>query len=120
LTTWQPQADPVKAARFIMERVIGKLMDKPEGLPSESSFAPSAISAFPCRHCIHTEPHLTWFGPRAVPKLTTPVLDMVSMPEMPQTKVNKCLIALVGKKVVAKVNVGVSNALASYNASICS
>ncbi|RXK34874.1 DASH complex subunit DAM1 [Tremella mesenterica] len=55
------------AARLIMEKVIGRLMDAPDGLPIKA---------------------------------------MVFPPELPQPKVNKCLIALVTKKVVAKNNIG--------------
>ena len=41
---------------------------------------------------------------------TAPVADLVSS-DLPQIKVNRCLIALVGKKAVTKVNEGVSLSL---------
>jgi hypothetical protein len=36
------------------------------------------------------------------------VPDIVSSTDLPQPKVNKCLIALVGKKAAIKLNAGVS------------
>ena len=35
--------------------------------------------------------------------------DLLDPPQLPQAKVNKCLIALVGKKLVVKESVGVSS-----------
>jgi len=36
------------------------------------------------------------------------VVELTSPPELPHARVNKCLIALVSKKIVQKVNEGVS------------
>ena len=36
------------------------------------------------------------------------VKDLITLPDLPQAKVNKCMIALVAKKLVVKENVGVS------------
>ncbi len=37
------------------------------------------------------------------------VKEMVASPDLPQPRVNKCLIALVTKKIVSKNSIGVSN-----------
>lgn len=47
------------------------------------------------------------------------VKAMIFPPDLPQPKVNKCLIALVTKKVVVKNNVGVSCSLFDQEQSSC-
>lgn len=67
-----------------MEKIIAKLMDNPQGLPSRfpnASFTSQLINIA--------------------------VADMIAPPELPQPRVNKCLIALVTKKIVSKSSVSV-------------
>jgi hypothetical protein len=71
----------------MMEKVISNLMDSPDGLPRKSA-------ACSVRSRITAD---------------TPVKALVSA-QLPQPKVNKCLIALVGKKIVSKTSIGVSQA----------
>jgi hypothetical protein len=68
----------------MMEKVISNLMETPSGLPRQS-----------------TTPHTRKNADYLVKAFVTPTL--------PQAKVNKCLIALVAKKLVIKSSVGVSN-----------
>jgi hypothetical protein len=69
----------------MMEKVISNLMETPSGLPRQS---------FTLRSTKDTAEYL-------VKAFVTPTL--------PQAKVNKCLIALVAKKLVIKSSVGVSD-----------
>lgn len=74
----------------MMERVLGHLMDNPQGQRSAS------LASFSTR----TLPHVLI--------LLFAVAEIVKPLGLPQAKVNKCLIALVGKKAVTKTAVGVS------------
>ena len=67
----------------MMEKVISNLMETPSGLPRQSTTCNTENTA-----------------DRLVKAFVTPTL--------PQAKVNKCLIALVAKKLVIKSSVGVS------------
>jgi len=67
----------------MMEKVISNLMETPSGLPRQSITLNTGNTA-----------------DRLVKAFVTPTL--------PQAKVNKCLIALVAKKLVIKSSVGVS------------
>ena len=71
--------------RLAMEKVIGRLMDSPQGLVSEC-----------CLYTLH------------LGGILITVADLVSPPDLPHPRVNKCLIALVVKKVVTKSSVAVS------------
>ena len=74
-----------------METIIGKLMDHPGGLTSKHDQA--LVRRVVELKCVAT------------------VKDMVALPDLPQPRVNKCLIALVTKKIVSKLSVGVSRVL---------
>jgi hypothetical protein len=70
-----------------MEKLIGKLMVNPSGLASEFYSVPKS---------------------ELRPNIMFSAGDLVSPPDLPQAKVNKCLIALVAKKLVSKESVDVS------------
>jgi hypothetical protein len=68
----------------MMEKVISNLMETPSGLPRE----------------LISQRYTDSYADYPVKAFITPTL--------PQAKANKCLIALVGKKLVTKSSVGVS------------
>lgn len=108
-----------------MEKVLTQLIQNPEGRKSESSDSAAIFRLRFCLHRIittHTIAYTLLLGDTTLDPIrhimdTDPQFDsfavgeIVGATDLPQPKVNKCLIALVGRKAVGKSMVGVSDGL---------
>lgn len=112
-----------------MEKVLTQLIQNPEGRKSEYlkfaltlrvrfclhrtmtthliAYTPFLhdITLYPMRYIIDTDSQSGSFA----------VGEIVGATDLPQPKVNKCLIALVGRKAVGKSMVGVSDGLSLFS-----
>lgn len=98
-----------------MEKIINRLMESPTGLTSTYRSGPSETDRLAlASSSSQLRPALLFVnGPfRESVADTRLVKDFVVLPDLPQPKVNKHLIALVSKKLVTKNNIGVSGSSA--------
>lgn len=116
------QADIVlQTLRLGMEKVINKLLNKPEGYTRTSLLPDHGKNVFPPMGIVTTVV-VAWSGVSRCPlrgsgvwmekkegrEADVAVQDMISLPDLPQTKANKHLQALVTRKLVAKESAPVS------------